>query len=865
MPVQYSTGIVAEHLSTRKQAGLFDVSHMGRFVFRKHGALSFLQHVLTNNAAALEPGTAQYTMIQNQGGGALDDAYLYRFFADEYLLVVNAANAEKDWNHFQAEIPDFPDVELVDQTEKLSMLSIQGPISRQILSKVLDDSTLPEPSRNNLRVSSIDGVRVLVARTGYTGEPLGFELFVPRASAVAIWQRLIECGAVPVGLGARDSLRLEAGLPLFGHELGVDPEGKEIPLFSCRLARFAVSFSALKGDFIGRAALLRQFQAFERIIKGDYADIADLPRQIRTLSVRDRGIARAGAVVYKGEDQVGWVTSGTMIPFWQISGKGIFSRISDESAKRAICLALIDSRIQDYEEISIDLKGRRVRAVVAPFLLRSEAPPSSRSILYGLEEESGELPEGQIVSGKESPLKRYSQTVHTLLQKAIDNTKWRQQECINLIPSEQTQSPMVRLLSIMDPAFRYGEHKKIKAFSDVEVFYYQGTSFIAEVETLVVKEIGLFLGCREVETRVISGQMANMAVFSAMVDYLNRGNRKQEQRRIRAVMNNHILKGGHLSAQPMGALRDYVARDPQTEMPAVINIPMLAGNPYKVDTGQVRELLQRHKPELVILGKSMIIHPEPVAEIRSFVNDLDLDTIIMYDMAHVIGLAGPYFQEPFKDGADFVTGSTHKTFFGTQRGIVAADYDERDFMYPLWEAVERRAFPGSVSNHHLGTLLGLLISAYEMNCFKDVYQKQVLQNAKAFASALKETGLDVAGDPEVSFTETHQVLVNVGYAKGCEAAKNLEDNNLIVNFQAAPEEEGFTASGLLRMGVAEMTRFGMKEKDFQIVAQFIHDVVVESKQSKQEVIAFRKKFQNMRYCFSEKEYEEKLQEIHSLI
>ena len=152
-----------------------------------------------------------------------------------------------------------------------------------------------------------------------------------------------------------------------------------------------------------------------------------------------------------------------------------------------------------------------------------------------------------------------------------------------------------------------------------------------------------------------------------------------------------------------------------------------------------------------------------------------------------------------------------------------------------------------------------------MNCFKDAYQQQVLQNAKAFAGALKETGLDVAGDPAVSFTETHQVLVNVGYAKGCEAAKILEDNNIIVNFQAAPEEEGFTASGLLRMGVAEMTRFGMKEKDFQIVAQLIHDVVAESKQSKQEVIAFRKKFQNMKYCFSEKEYKEKIQEIHSLI
>ncbi|GAI08672.1 unnamed protein product, partial [marine sediment metagenome] len=196
----------------------------------------------------------------------------------------------------------------------------------------------------------------------------------------------------------------------------------------------------------------------------------------------------------------------------------------------------------------------------------------------------------------------------------------------------------------------------------------------------------------------------------------------------------------------------------------------------------------------------------------------------MYDMAHVLGLVGPYFQEPFKEGADIVTGSTHKTFFGTQRGIIASDYQRDNLRWPLWEAVRRRAFPGSVSNHHLGTLLGLLMAAYEMNCFKDQYQKRVLSNAKALAQALKESGLDVAGDPNVGYTETHQVILNVGYGKGPEVARRLEDNNIIINYQAGPEEEGFTTSGCLRMGVAEMTRFGMEEKDFQELAQLIRDV-----------------------------------------
>ena len=336
-----------------------------------------------------------------------------------------------------------------------------------------------------------------------------------------------------------------------------------------------------------------------------------------------------------------------------------------------------------------------------------------------------------------SPAKKEAlHNVRSLVQKAVDNTRWRQKECINLIPSEQTASLMTRMLSILDPAGRYAEHKPVKAFMDADVFYYQGTDFIDEVEHLLACEFQRYLGCAEVETRLISGQMANMAIFSAMVDYINRADRKSEQRRIRKIMNNHIIKGGHLSAQPMGALRDYVMRDPQWERPAVVNFPVLADNPYKIDIDTTRELLAQHQPELIILGKSMIIHREPVAEIRETIDELSLDCLLMYDMAHVLGLVGPHFQQPFDEGADMVTGSTHKTYFGTQRGMAAVNFSEEDPRYEFWEAIQRRAFPGSLSNHHLGTLLGLLMSAYEMNHFRDVYQKSVIDNAKAFARAL---------------------------------------------------------------------------------------------------------------------------------
>jgi aminomethyltransferase len=364
---------------------------------------------------------------------------------------------------------------------------------------------------------------------------------------------------------------------------------------------------------------------------------------------------------------------------------------------------------------------------------------------------------------------------------------------------------------------------------------------------------------------VVSGQLANMVMFSALVDYLNRDDRKSEPRRIPKIMNNHIIKGGHLSAQPMGALRDFVARDPAREAPGVVNFPVCEDDPYRIDTGRLPELLEQQRPNLIVLGKSMILYREPVREIRLILDQLSLDTVLLYDMAHVLGLAGPCFQDPFEEGVDVVTASTHKTFFGTQRGIVAADWAEEDPCYELWETIQRRTFPGSVSNHHLGTLLGLLVAAYEMNAFKEEYQKAVIANAKSFARALSGEGLTVAGDPELGHTETHQVVVELGYCQGVEAARRLEENNIIVNFQASPREEGFTASGALRMGVSEMTRFGMGPEDFEVLAELIREVVGDRRAVRDRVIRLRSGFRELRYCFSDKELERQVEDLHRLI
>ncbi len=448
-----------------------------------------------------------------------------------------------------------------------------------------------------------------------------------------------------------------------------------------------------------------------------------------------------------------------------------------------------------------------------------------------------------------------------LVEKARNNTIWRQRNTVNLIPSEQTMSPLVRLLTITDSSGRYAEHKKVKALRDAEVYYYQGTEFIAEVEIELVKRMKEFLGCSEVETRVISGQMANVTVFSGITDYFNRVNRKVEPRRLRNVMNHHIGKGGHLSAQPMGGLRDYVSVDPITERRAVVNFPVLADNPYTIDLIRTKELIEQHKPELIILGKSMMLYHEPVKEIAQMIAGIKPKPIIMYDGAHVLGLLGPHFQKPLQEGADIITASTHKTFFGTQRGIIASNMSKGTDYYDLWESITRRVFPGSVSNHHLGTLLGLLMATYEMNTYGRDYQRQVITNAKAFALALKREGLQVEGDPRVNYTETHQIVLRVGYSRGIEVAERLEKNNIIVNYQGLPDDEAFTSSSGLRTGVQEMTRFGMKEKDFEELAKYIADVVLDEKDISQKVSSFRKNFTKMQYCLPEEQARPLLDEL----
>jgi glycine/serine hydroxymethyltransferase len=445
----------------------------------------------------------------------------------------------------------------------------------------------------------------------------------------------------------------------------------------------------------------------------------------------------------------------------------------------------------------------------------------------------------------------FNDKVLSLAGRVEQNSRWRQSESFNLIPSETTPSLLVKLCEISDPAGRYAEHRSMKG---EEVYFYQGTDFIRDVELETQKELGQYFGCSDVELRPISGQMANEVVFKGMVRFLNRTRPEgQPTRKMRLVMNNDLTKGGHLSSQPMGALFNFVSENPKTGKENVLNFPVSKGNPYKPDLERLGELLSQHRPELIIFGKSMFLYPEPVEFVARIVKEWPARPVIMYDMAHVLGLYGA-FQEPLREGAHVITGSTHKTFFGPQRGVIAGSFPKDSPLRNFWADIKSRAFPGSTSNHHLGTLLGLLMATYEMNAFKADYQSRVRSNAKAFAKALRTHGVPVEGDEKDGFTETHQVLIRVrGFGPAQEIARRLENNNIVANYQALPDDETFLDSSGIRLGVQEMTRFGMEETDFDALAGYMAEVVIRNRLVREEVRRLRQGFLEMKFCLPAKE------------
>jgi aminomethyltransferase len=295
MPLEYS-GLISEHNAVRTAAGLFDVSHMGEIEVAGPGALRFLQRVTCNDVARLGVGQGQYSALPSAAGCPLDDVILFRLSADRFLLVVNAGNVEKDLRWLQGQGPE--DCALVNRADEYALLAIQGPAAEGVL-QPLTSLDLPSLRRYHCAEGDVARHPALVARTGYTGED-GFEVFVPPDRATDLWYRLVETGRdkglVPAGLGARDTLRLEARMCLQGTDMDETTTLVEAGL------GWIVCVDPEKGDFNGRGVLEAQ--------KKDGP-----PRTLVGFEVVGRGIARHGYPVLMGEEQVGVVTSGTYAPF----------------------------------------------------------------------------------------------------------------------------------------------------------------------------------------------------------------------------------------------------------------------------------------------------------------------------------------------------------------------------------------------------------------------------------------------------------------------------------------------------------------------------------------------------------------------
>ncbi|OCT10902.1 glycine cleavage system protein T [Paenibacillus pectinilyticus] len=333
LPVQF-TGIQKEHDAVRGQAGLFDVSHMGEVRVQGAGAFACLQRLTTNDVAKLAPGQCQYSLLCYPHGGVVDDLLVYKLTDQDYMLVINASNIDKDIAWLQQHLTG--EVQLTNISDDTALLALQGPRAVDILAKLTDAPIQTLKTFHFLPEANIAGVTTLLSRTGYTGED-GFELYVNNKDAIALWQKLLEAGEehglIPTGLGARDTLRFEARLPLYGQELSA-----EITPLEAGLTYFV---KLDKGDFIGRDALLEQ-------------KANGVPRKLVGIEMQERGIPRPHYAVYVEGKKIGEITTGTQSPTY----------------KTNVGLALIDTAYSALgTDVYVEIRGAQVKAsvVATPF------------------------------------------------------------------------------------------------------------------------------------------------------------------------------------------------------------------------------------------------------------------------------------------------------------------------------------------------------------------------------------------------------------------------------------------------------------------------------------------------------------------
>lgn len=329
LPVQYTGGVIAEHMAVREKCGLFDVSHMGEIICEGKDALANLNKIMTNDFTGMYDGQARYSLMCNEKGGVVDDLIVYRIRENYYFIVVNASNKDKDFAWMKTR--EFGNAVFKDISDRVAQIALQGPKAHEILEKITREEDIPKKYYSCVSKGMAAEIPCLISRTGYTGED-GYELYMEAENAVSVWEALMEAGAekglIPCGLGARDTLRLEAAMPLYGHEMddGITPEETGLS--------FAVKMD--KEDFIGKKAMEAMGEPVRKRIG---------------LKVTGRGIIREHMTLYHGEKQVGSTTSGTHAPYLGYP----------------IAMALVEKEYaQTGTKLEAEVRGRRIEAEIIP-------------------------------------------------------------------------------------------------------------------------------------------------------------------------------------------------------------------------------------------------------------------------------------------------------------------------------------------------------------------------------------------------------------------------------------------------------------------------------------------------------------------
>lgn len=333
LPVNYEAGIIAEHNAVRERCGLFDVSHMGEFEIAGNDSLKTINHILTNSFDTLELNCCRYGLLLNDNGGIIDDLIVYRMSDTVYMLVVNASNREKDAKWIRGHLVG--DTTFLDISDALGQIAIQGPMSEKVMESLIDKDKLP--SKNyTFTTDKIAGCNTIISRTGYTGEE-GFEIYANFLEIKKVYEQIalngIPMGMLPCGLGSRDTLRFEACMPLYGHELNENFLASEVGL--------NIFIKMDKDEFIGKEALQNTSPVYKRI----------------GLKLIDKGIAREGAKIYNKGEEVGFVTSGTFAP----------------TLKHAYAMARVKRTVEKTDILDIDVRGKMLKAeiVTTPFYKRA--------------------------------------------------------------------------------------------------------------------------------------------------------------------------------------------------------------------------------------------------------------------------------------------------------------------------------------------------------------------------------------------------------------------------------------------------------------------------------------------------------------